>query len=108
MSTSAMTSVAPGVGKLSPEASALWDRFPPRRVPERWPATSEDRQAVLERLLSPPFSLQRPAAQHQRRFGLTRVLEWLEGQPRCSWQERWSASGAAEDGRAGWRRFPDE
>lgn len=94
--------------KLSPEAAALWDRFPPRPVPQRWPGTCEDRQAILRRLLAPPFSVDRPAAQHQRRFGLTRVLEWLEAQPGDTWQERWTASGAGQQGTAAWRRFPEE
>ena len=58
--------------------------------------------------LAPPFPLDRPSAQHQRRFGLTRVLEWLEAQPGRSWQERWAASGAGwTAGRTG-RRFPFE
>ncbi|MGH3449309.1 MAG: tyrosine-type recombinase/integrase, partial [Haloechinothrix sp.] len=94
--------------KLSAEASALRQRFPARPVPTRWPATCEDHQTVLARLLAPPFPLDRPAAQHQRRFGLIRLLEWLETQPGRSWQERWVASGAGIDGRTDWRRFPFE
>jgi hypothetical protein len=97
-----------GVGKLSVEAAALRQRFPPRPVPERWPATCEDQQSVLARLLAPPFRFDRPAAQHQRRFGLVRVMEWLEAQPGRSWQERWVASGAGMDGRTDWRQFPFE
>ena len=97
------------VGKLSVEAAAWRERFPARPVPERWPETCVDREALLERLLAPPFSLDdRPAAQHQRRFGFTRVLDWLEAQPGLSWQERWAASGAGVDGRADWRRAPLE
>jgi len=95
-------------GKLSAEASVLRQRFPARSVPESWPATCEGQQAVLTRLLAPPFLLDKPSAQHQRRFGLTRVLEWLGAQPGRSWQERWAASGAGVDGRTDWRRFPFE
>ena len=107
------TSTAPPVTsgharKLGLEASALWDRYPPRPVPESWPATCEDHHSTLARLLEPPFRLDHPAAQHQRRFGLIRVLEWLEAQPGRTWQQRWAASGAATDGRAGWRRFPEQ
>jgi integrase len=99
--------VAPaGVRKLSAEASALRERFPPRPVPERWQATCQDRRAVLARLLAPPFRLDSAAGQHQRRFGLIRTLEWLAAQPGHTWQERWIASGASADGRVDWRRLP--
>jgi integrase len=95
-------------GKLSVEASVLRQQFPARPVPGHWPATCEGQQAVLERLLAPPFRLDKPSAQHQRRFGLVRVLEWLKAQPGRSWQERWAASGAGLDGTTEWRRFPFE
>ena len=109
MTSSAVFSVEPArAGKLSAEASVLRQRFPARPVPERWPATCEDQQAVLARLLAPPFRLEEPSAQHSRTFGLTRVLEWLHAQPGRSWQERWAASGAGTDGRTDWRRFPSE
>ena len=98
--------VSPSVRKLSAEASALRERFPPRPVRERWPATCPDRGAVLARLLAPPFRLDNASAQRARKFGLTRVLEWLEAQPGRTWQERWDASGAGVDGRADWRRLP--
>lgn len=91
--------------RLGAEGTALADRFPPRPVPEAWPATREDRGAVLARLLAPPFRLDSPSGQRQRRFGLTRVLEWLEAQPGRTWQQRWAASGAGADGRADWRRL---
>ena len=55
---------------------------------------------MLARLLAPPFRLDKPGrpARSGRR-GLTRILDWLAGQPGDTWQERWAASGA-EDGRA--------
>ena len=34
------------------------------------------------------------------------MLDWLQAQPGASWQQRWLASGAGEDGRADWRAFP--
>jgi len=43
------------------------------------------------------------ASQAGRRFGLVRVLDWLEQQPGATWQERWIASGADAAGNAGWR-----
>lgn len=95
-----------GARKLSAEASALRERFPARLVAQRWPATRPDYDAVLSRLLAPPFRLTQPSAQHQRRLGLTRTLEWLQTQPGDTWQERWTASGAGGDGRADWRGLP--
>lgn len=104
MTTTTMASVASaGARKLGAEASALAERFPPRPVPDRWPATCQDRQVVLARLLAPPFRLDSPSGQHQRRFGLLRVLEWLEAQPGATWQQRWVASGAGADGKVDWR-----
>jgi hypothetical protein len=94
------------VRKLSAEASALRERFPPRPVTESWQATCQDRRAVLARLLAPPFRLDTASGQHQRRFGLIRTLEWLQAQPGRTWQERWIASRAGADGRADWRRLP--
>jgi len=40
--------------------------------------------------------------QRQRSRSLGQVLDWLEGQPSASWQERWAASGAGQAG-GGWR-----
>jgi site-specific recombinase XerD len=94
------------VGQLSAEAAALRRRFPARPVPDGWPATCLGREVLQARLLEAPFWLDRPAAQHQRRFGLIRVLDWLEAQPGRSWQERWIASGAGADGQSDWRRLP--
>lgn len=100
--------VAVHAGQLGAEAAAWRQRFPKRPVPDAWPATRLDRDALQARLLAPPFSLDRPSAQHQRRFGLIRVLDWLEAQPGRTWQERWMSSGAGVDGGADWRRFPVE
>jgi Phage integrase family len=109
VTTTITASVSPGrVRKLSVEASALWDRYPSRPPSAGWPMTREDHRAVLDRLLAPPFRLDHSAAQHQRRFGLIRLLEWLKGQPGDNWQERWIASGAGADGRADWRQIPAE
>lgn len=95
-----------GSRRLSAEARALWQRFPPRATGGRWPATRADREAVLSRLLAPPFPLERASGQRQRKFGLVRVLEWLEAQPGETWQQRWIASGAGTNGKADWRRLP--
>jgi hypothetical protein len=106
VSTAATPVVSASVRRLSAEASALRERFPPRPIQQTWPVTSHDRRAVLARLLAPPFRLASPGGQHQRRFGLIRIVEWLQAQPGRTWQERWIASGAGADGRADWRRLP--
>lgn len=96
------------VGELRSKAAGLRRQFPARPVPERWLATCEDRETVLGQLLAPPFLVDMASVQRQRRFGLTRVLEWLEAQPGRSWQERWVASEAGRDGKLDWRRVPFE
>ncbi len=86
--------------RLSAEAVALRAKFPARTVPAGWDATGQDRHAVLARLLAPPFPLESATGQHQRRFGLIRILEWLQAQPGRTWQDRWNASGADTGSRA--------
>ena len=109
--TNAGTAVRQRAGRaagLSAEASALRQKFPPRTVPVSWEATCQDKQAVLARLLTAPFPLDTATGQHQRRFGLIRILDWLQSQPGQTWQDRWSASGIDTGGTAGgnWRGVP--
>jgi len=102
--TTTLSQAAPaGAGNLSVEAAGWRRRFPARPAAEAWPATCVDRETVQARLLAPPFLLDRPSAQHQRRFGLIRVLDWLQTQPGESWQQCWAASGAGADGAVDWR-----
>ncbi len=109
MSTTTPSKAAPSAaGKLSEEASSWRQRFPPRPPAASWPATCEDRETVQARLLAPPFFLDSPPGQHQRRLGLTRVLDWLEAQPGQTWQQRWVGSGADVDATVDWRRLPVE
>jgi integrase len=82
---------------------AWLERFPPRPVPDTWPATELDRDDVQALLLGPPFALGNPASQAGRKAGLFRILDWLEQQPGGTWQDRWIASGADAAGNAGWR-----
>lgn len=95
-------------GHLTAEALALRGPFPPRPVPPSWAATAQPREAVLARLLAPPFPPDSATGQHQRRFGLIRILEWLQAQPGDTWQDRWKASGVDAGARAdpGWRQVP--
>ncbi len=67
--------------RFSAEAHAARVKFPARPAPASWEATRQDRHAILARLLAPPFPLDTASGQHQRRFGLIRILEWLQAQP---------------------------
>ncbi|MGO9140248.1 MAG: hypothetical protein ACLP70_02165 [Streptosporangiaceae bacterium] len=60
---------------------AWLERFPPRPVPDTWPATELGRAGVQDLLLGPPFALGNPASQAGRKAGLSRILDWLEQQP---------------------------
>ena len=94
----------PGTAGRSRFPGPAWlEQFPARLVPRSWPATETGRGELQDRLLEPPFALGKPASQAGRRFGLIRVLDWLEQQPGATWQERWIASGADAAGNAGWR-----
>ena len=88
-------------GAAAPEASQVMRQFPPRPGPGAWPATGLDRGQVSGLLLADPFPLASYGAQRQRAASLKRVLDWLDGQPGATWQERWTASGA--EGTARWR-----
>src|SRR6266545_4443588 len=70
---------------LGADMQQLWQRYPPRTPPSRWPATEGDRDQVLARLLAPPFTVDAPDAQERRRRGLVGVVDWLAGHPGVSW-----------------------
>jgi Phage integrase family len=82
-------------------AAQLPERFAPRSDVVSWPATQASRPQVLARLLAPPFTMDHPGTQRERRLALIRVACWLEAQPGGTWQDRWLASGA--EGRPDWR-----
>ena len=84
---------------------AMRARFPPRPVPDGWPATLQPRDTAWERLTRPPFVLEDAKRQQRRVRGLALLLDWLAAQPGQTWQERWLASGADRAG-AGWRQLP--
>ena len=89
---------------LGADMQQLWQRYPPRTPPSRWPATEGDRDQVLARLLAPPFTVDAADAQERRRRGLVGVVDWLADQPGATWQQRWLASGAEALGNADWWR----
>jgi hypothetical protein len=70
--------------------------FPPRPVAASWPTTEARRSAVVDRVLVPPFALDNPNSQRNRRLGVLAVLGWLRERPGDSWQQRWRASSAGE------------
>ena len=80
----------------APDAAQVMRLFPPRPAASGWPATRQSREHVLTRLLAPPFTLDNPAGQAQRRRGLTRMLDWLGSLPGQTWQDRWIVSGAED------------
>ena len=84
-------------------AAALRERFPARKVPDRWEATCWDRATVIARLAAAPFAVGVAANMNRRRLGAIRFLDWLSGHPGGTWQQRWLASGIAADARADWR-----
>lgn len=74
--------------------SELVARFPPRPLASSWPRTEASRTSMVTRLLSPPFALENRLGQRGRRLGVLAVVNWLQGRPGRTWQERWLASGA--------------
>ncbi|HEY6424067.1 MAG TPA: site-specific integrase [Pseudonocardiaceae bacterium] len=87
---------------------ALLRRFPPRLLPDSWPATAQPRQTIMARLLDDLVTAASPGPRADRRRDLVRVLDWLEHQPGETWQDRWLASGADAEGNRAWRRLPAE
>ena len=85
---------------------ALLQRFPPRSVPPTWAMAEFPKQQVIAQLSATPFAVESAHLQHDRRRGLIRLLQWLEQQPGDTWQDRWIASGADEQGNLAWRELP--
>ena len=84
-------------------AVRLRAQFPARPVPESWPGTELDRDALLGLLVPPPFGSGNPATARKRQAGIGGVLRWLAGQPGGNWQQRWIASGVEDSEGSHWR-----
>ena len=97
--------VRPRTAQAGPELSALLQRFPPRPIEGTWTATSQSREALVQRLLAPPFVVDSTSNQAGREAGLIKVLRWLENQSGETWQQRWLASGADTVGNTAWRHL---
>jgi integrase len=97
--------VRPRTAQAGPGLSALLRRFPPRTIEGTWPATGQGRDALVQRLLAPPFVVDSTSIQAGRQAGLIKVLRWLEDQSGETWQQRWLASGADAVGNTAWRHL---
>ncbi|MDQ1306695.1 MAG: hypothetical protein QG671_2527 [Actinomycetota bacterium] len=93
-------------GPTGPQIEALRLRFPPRRPASTWVVTRLSRHGVDQRLLAAPFVADTTSGEDNRRRGIRIVLDWLATCPGDTWQQRWMASGAQDDGGIDWRRFP--
>jgi integrase len=83
-----------GPGIAGGSDAGLLARFPARPVTARWPATGHDRGQVLQLVAAASSALPESRVQANHRRGLPLLLDWLEGQPGRTWQQRWLASGA--------------
>ena len=91
---------APSIG---PDMRQLWERFPPRNPARTWPTTEQQIEPLKAQMLAASFLVDEgPAAQHRRRQGMTRLLDWLSNQSGDTWQQRWEASRADAAGNAEW------
>ena len=56
-----------------------------------WSATHADRETIFARVTGAPFA-PRPRDLNAYKTGLGLLLDWLEDQSGCTWQDRWHAS----------------
>ncbi|MFD4904187.1 tyrosine-type recombinase/integrase [Kitasatospora purpeofusca] len=81
-----------------------WDAEP-RSVPKDWPETHLTRAELMHRLFQVPFLSDTTAGTRQVARALNLMLDWLEGHPGATWQDRWLASGASESGTEEWTQL---
>jgi hypothetical protein len=96
----------PGSGPAAAQPDALRRRFPPRPDLDAWPRSRLARAELDVLLATVPFAVAGRAGEQNRRRGIGIVLDWLQAQPGATWQQRWQASGAGQDGRTDWRALP--
>ena len=78
--------------RLTAEAAALWEMFPPRTVAASWAAAQASRVTVVSRAMTCPYAAaENDQSRYFRRLGIIRMLDWLEAQPGGTWQDRWLA-----------------
>jgi hypothetical protein len=94
---------APRAGGSAGQPPAV--RYPARPAEASWPATRQRRGQVMNLVDAASSALPESRVQASRRRGLPLLLDWLEGQPGQTWQDRWLASGA-DDARGQWAELP--
>ncbi len=62
-----------------------------------WPQTQASREQVTARMLD--LAGQAGGSLPLHRMSVRRLLDWLEGMPGSTWQQRWKASGAEQAGK---------
>jgi hypothetical protein len=70
-----------------------------------WPATCADRDKVNRIVTAAAAGLGSERMRHERRWGLSLLLDWLADQSGGNWQQRWLASGADAAGED-WAQLP--
>jgi hypothetical protein len=75
------------------EANALRKLFPPRSVPDTWPASAATHDEILERV-DRTFVTAVNGTRRNRIRGAEKLLRWLATFSGDSWQQRWCASPA--------------
>ena len=89
--------------RLTAEAAALWQKFPPRLLAASWPATEHGRAMVVSQAMTRPYAAEEnDQSRYFRRLGVIRMLDWLEAQPGSTWQDRWRA-GCQATANLDWR-----
>jgi integrase len=93
--------------RLTAEAAALWQKYPPRVRAARWPATLARRDTVVRDAMGCPYAAaENDQSRYFRRLGVIRMLDWLAAQPGSAWQERWDAGCRTAAGQD-WRDTAD-
>jgi len=89
--------------RLTAEAAALWQKFPPRLLAASWPATEHGRGTVVSQVMERPYAAEEnDQSRYFRRLGVIRMLDWLEAQSGSTWQDRWRA-GCQATANQDWR-----
>ncbi len=89
--------------RLTAEAAALWQKFPPRLLAASWPATEHGRGTVVSQAMARPYAAEEnDQSRYFRRLGVIRMLDWLEAQSGSTWQDRWRA-GCQATANQDWR-----
>src|SRR6266545_1554038 len=65
--------------RLTAEAAALWQKFPPRLLAASWPATEHGRGTVVSQAMARPYAAEEnDQSRYFRRLGVIRILDWRD------------------------------